>query len=88
MPANPQQEKPGGGLALDPSITSKVRQLEEQHKTLRTQMYLQYGVLALSLGGVIFLAYIGKLDATVSALFATLLGYVLRGTHDRKMPGS
>ena len=75
-----------GGYVPDRATGHKVRQLELQHSTWRLQMWLQYGVLTLAVVGIMFLAWNGKLDATVATLLATLLGYVLRSTQDKRPP--
>ena len=82
------EENPGkdskGGYVPDISIANKVRQMELQHDSLRLQMWLQFGVLALTIIVITVLASMDKLNATVATLLATLLGYVLRSTQDKK----
>lgn len=57
-----------------------VKKLELEHTTARLHLCLQYGILLVALGLIVFLSLRGKLDATVAALLSTVLGYGLRST--------
>ncbi len=79
-----EESKRGDGYVPDAGTRRHIRQLQLEHTTIRIEMGLQYGVLVLALVLIVVLSLCGKLDATVSALLATLLGYVLRSTQAKK----
>jgi hypothetical protein len=75
-----EESKEPSGYRPGSEATNNIRKLQLEHTTARLHLCLQYGILLVGLGLIVFLSLRGKLDSTVSALVATLLGYVLRGT--------
>jgi len=71
------------GYSLTRETTDAVKKLQLEHTTARLHLCLQYGILLAALALIVFLSMRGKLDSTVSALVATLLGYVLRSTQSK-----
>jgi hypothetical protein len=72
-----------GGYRPGRAAKESIEKLELEHTTARLHLCLQYGILLAALLLIVLLSFYGKLDATVSALVATLLGYVLRSTQER-----
>lgn len=77
------EETKEGAFLPGKDARASIVKLQLEHTTARLHLVLQYVVLLAALGLIVFLSVRGKLDATVSALVATLLGYVLRSTQDK-----
>jgi len=80
--SNETPEKPSG-LNLGRAGVDAIKKLQLEHTTARLHLCLQYGVLLVALGLIVYLSVHGKLDATVAALLSTVLGYGLRSTQVR-----